>query len=204
MYYYNNKDLLINKLSSIKSTINFLANKGLIKSVRLNSCYAELKVTPDSVYNLLQVLRSHLLTKFDCLIDITAYNCINNNNKSLNSNFYSVVYNILSISFNNRIVIYSEIPKGFFLKSICLLFKNSNWMEREVFDMFGIVFYQHPDLRKILSDYGFSGNPLDKDFPLKGFYETYYSDGLGRLYFKRVVDVVNNFRLSFIKNPWIV
>ena len=67
--------------------------------------------------------------------------------------------------------------------------------------MFGVVFTGHTDLRKLLTDYGFGGNPLNKDFPLKGFYETYYSDGLGRLSFKREVDFIQRYRSAFIKNP---
>ena len=74
-------------------------------------------------------------------------------------------------------------------------------MEREVYDLFGIVFKNHPDLRRILLDYGFDGFPLNKDFPLKGFFETHYSDGQGKLTFKHKVDAVNEYKAFFMKNP---
>lgn len=203
----DNKHSVIN-FKGLLNILKSMSSKGLIKSVRVNKYYIELRCSCYNIYKLLYFSKMHLFLKMDCLIDITVYNSLlnpskfkicNDVNRATN---YSIIYNLLSLTFNYRLFIYSELSKGFLIQSSIDLYKNSNWLEREVFDMFGIIFIGHTDLRRLLTDYGFSGNPLNKDFPLKGFYETYYSDGLGRLSFKRQVDFIQKYRAYFIKNPW--
>lgn len=87
--------------------------------------------------------------------------------------FLQLVYNLLSLRFNNRIRVKSYTDELTPVDSVVSIFKAANWYEREVWDMFGIYFSDHPDLRRILTDYGFEGHPLRKDFPLSGFIEVF-------------------------------
>ena len=87
---------------------------------------------------------------------------------------FCVAYDLLSLTFNTRIRIKVFINEILNVPSICYIFKNANWWEREVWDMYGIYFDKHPDLRRILTDYGFEGYPMRKDFPLAGYFEIRY------------------------------
>jgi NADH/F420H2 dehydrogenase subunit C len=87
---------------------------------------------------------------------------------------FGVVYELLSLTFNNRLRIKIYLDEQFYVPSITFLYKNANWWEREIWDMFGILFSGHFDLRRILTDYSFEGHPLRKDFPLSGFYEIFF------------------------------
>lgn len=89
-------------------------------------------------------------------------------------NRFELVYNLLSIFYNKRISVTVAIDELNFVSSVVSLFKSANWVEREIWDMFGVFFYKHPDLRRIITDYGFKGHPLRKDFPLTGFFEINY------------------------------
>lgn len=89
---------------------------------------------------------------------------------------FTVVYILNSTFFNSRLNIRTQIGELEFLKSVVSVFSNANWVEREVWDLFGIFFINHPDLRRILTDYGFTGHPLRKDFPLTGYVESFYSE----------------------------
>lgn len=95
---------------------------------------------------------------------------------------FRVVYHLLSLEHNARVRIHAEIPdENTLLPSACSIWPVANWYEREVFDMFGLSFHDHPDLRRILTDYGFSGHPLRKDFPVSGFTEIRYDDNEKRI-----------------------
>lgn len=115
-------------------------------------------------------LKNHSLFQFKCLIDICAIDYVNRNNR------FEIVYNLLSISQNMRVNLSISLNEFDTIESLTGIFKSANWAEREAWDMFGIFFAQHPDMRRILTDYGFKGHPLRKDFPLLGFVECLYSD----------------------------
>ena len=108
--------------------------------------------------------------KFRQLIDITAVDYPENSKR------FKMVYLFLSHEFNQRIIINCPINENEVIPSLTKIFPSANWMEREVFDMYGVKFKDHPDLRRILTDYGFEGHPLRKDFPLTGQYEVRYSE----------------------------
>lgn len=114
---------------------------------------------------------------------------------------YCVVYDILSLSFNSRLRIKSLINLGMNCFSLTSIFKNANWWEREVWDMYGIFFKNHPDMRRILTDYGFEGNPLKKDFPLSGFVEVRYSEKKKKIILEPLV-LSQNFRVFTFETPW--
>jgi len=93
-------------------------------------------------------------------------------------NKYHLIYNVLSIKYNNRLFVRTRIPITNIIDSITNIFRASNWLEREVWDFYGVFFTQHNDLRRILTDYGFEGFPLRKSFPLSGFTELMYNVNL--------------------------
>lgn len=114
---------------------------------------------------------------------------------------YSIVYEFLSLTFNSRIrikVLLSNLMTGV---SITSLFKNANWWEREIWDLFGIYFINHPDMRRILTDYGFEGNPLKKDFPLFGFIELRYNESKKKVVVEPIV-LVQEFKVFNFEMPW--
>lgn len=93
---------------------------------------------------------------------------------------------LLSTLYDNRIILQYTISNFDTIESITFLFKSANWSEREIYDMFGIFFTNHPDLRRILTDYGFDGHPLQKEFPLFGYYEIFYSDADQNIISKKI------------------
>ena len=115
-------------------------------------------------------LKTNKNTKFKQLIDITAVDYIEKEKR------FKIVYLLLSHEFNHRIQIDFSINENDLVSTLVSIFPAANWMEREVFDMYGIKFKDHPDLRRILTDYGFEGHPLRKDFPLTGHTEVRYSE----------------------------
>jgi len=114
---------------------------------------------------------------------------------------FDVVYHLLSLTENARIRLKVQLAEGETIASIVALHPSANWFERETFDMFGIVFSDHPDMRRILTDYGFSGYPLRKDFPLTGYVEVRYDDELKRVVYQPV-QLVQEFRDFDFMSPW--
>ena len=135
----------------------------------------EINVISKNIYPLLFFLNKHTLCQFKIISDIICYD-------SLNKKFrFFMVYNLLSLTFNIRLCLITKINEFTTVLSTISLFKVANWLEREIFDFFGIFFLFNNDLRRILTDYGFKGFPLRKDFPLTGFIEMYYDDNQNRI-----------------------
>ena len=114
---------------------------------------------------------------------------------------FDVVYHLLSLTRNARVRVKAQIGEGESIPSIISLYPAAGWFERETFDMYGVPFESHPDLRRILTDYGFSGYPLRKDFPLTGFVELRYDDELKRVVYQPV-QLVQEFRDFDFMSPW--
>ncbi|HWY66009.1 MAG TPA: NADH-quinone oxidoreductase subunit C [Rhizomicrobium sp.] len=114
---------------------------------------------------------------------------------------FDVVYHLLSLTKNARVRVKAQIGEGESIPSIISLYPAAGWFERETFDMYGVPFEGHPDLRRILTDYGFSGYPLRKDFPLTGFVELRYDDELKRVVYQPV-QLVQEFRDFDFMSPW--
>jgi len=134
-------------------------------------------------------------TKFRQLIDITVVDHPENFQR------FKVVYLFLSHQFNQRIILSYLINENEVISSLTSIFPAANWMEREVFDMYGVKFKDHPDLRRILTDYGFEGHPLRKDFPLTGHTEVRYSEELKKV-IKEPVKLEQNYRNFDYESPW--
>ena len=134
-------------------------------------------------------------TKFRQLIDITVVDYPENTQR------FKVVYLFLSHEFNQRIILSYLISENEVIPSLTPIYPAANWMEREVFDMYGVKFKDHPDLRRILTDYDFEGHPLRKDFPLTGHTEVRYSEDQKKV-IKEPVKLEQNYRNFDYESPW--
>jgi len=134
-------------------------------------------------------------TKFRQLIDITVVDYPEKTQR------FKVVYLFLSHEFNQRIILSYLISENEVIPSLTPIYPAANWMEREVFDMYGVKFKDHPDLRRILTDYGFEGHPLRKDFPLTGHTEVRYSEDQKKV-IKEPVKLEQNYRNFDYESPW--
>ena len=140
-------------------------------------------------------IKSNENTKFRQLIDITAVDYPENTQR------FKMVYLFLSHEFNQRIILSYLISENEVIPSLTAIYPAANWMEREVFDMYGVKFKDHPDLRRILTDYGFEGHPLRKDFPLTGHTEVRYSEEQKKV-IKEPVKLEQNYRNFDYESPW--
>lgn len=127
--------------------------------------------------------------------------CISGVDYPERENRFEVVYELLSIGYNSRIRIKTYTDEVNPLFSVVSLFPCANWWEREIWDLFGVFFYTHPDLRRILTDYGFEGHPLRKDFPLSGFFELRYDEAL-RVVVCESIELSQEFRSFNFTAPW--
>ena len=140
-------------------------------------------------------IKTNANTKFRQLIDITAVDYPENTQR------FKMVYLFLSHEFNQRIILKYSISENEIVSSLTSIFPSANWMEREVFDMYGVSFKDHPDLRRILTDYGFEGHPLRKDFPLTGHTEVRYSEEQKKVISEKV-KLEQNYRNFDYESPW--
>ena len=140
-------------------------------------------------------LKTNKDTKFRQLIDITAVDYLENSKR------FKIVYLFLSHEINQRVRLNYFINENEVVSSLTKIFPAANWMEREVFDMYGIKFKNHPDLRRILTDYGFEGYPLRKDFPLTGHNEVRYSEDEKKVIYESV-KLEQNYRNFDFESPW--
>jgi NADH dehydrogenase (ubiquinone) Fe-S protein 3 len=154
-----------------------------------------LYVYPHHIDKFLLFLKDHMNTQYKVLMDITAVDYPSRNLR------FEVVYNILSVQYNSRIRVKTCIDEITPLKSSTSLYSSAGWWEREVWDMFGIFFIGHPDLRRILTDYGFQGHPLRKDFPLTGYTEVRYDDSEKRVITENL-ELTQEFRYFDFASPW--
>ena len=146
---------LINLEKKINSELTTKINSSKIKHDQIY-----LLIDSDDIIDVILFLKTNANTKFRQLIDITAVDFPEKEQR------FKIVYLLLSHEFNTRVLIEFNISEGEKIPSLTKIFPSANWMEREVFDMYGIDFKDHPDMRRILTDYGFEGHPLRKDFPI--------------------------------------
>jgi len=155
----------------------------------------EILIAPAGVVPVLSFLKNHHNCQFGSLVDIAGVDMPTRKFR------FEVVYNLLSFRFNSRIRVKTYTDELTPLDSCNDIFKAANWNEREAWDMFGIYFSNHPDLRRILTDYGFEGHPLRKDFPLTGYVELRYDDELRRVV-QEPVELAQEFRKFDLAAPW--
>jgi len=169
---------------------------GYIKHVDFYPYALHIETDSKNFIPLMSILKYHSLFQMKTLLDIQAYDTP--------GKFYrfTVQYALLSVQYNYRINVRVQTREGSPLPSVNELWNGANWSEREVWDMFGIYFEGHPNFRRILTDYGFKGHPLRKDFPLTGFVELFYDDwNQGIIY--EPVELAQEYRNFNFKSPWL-
>ena len=182
------------KLSDLEKKINSeLTTK--VKNSKVNHNQIYINIENEDLLEVMLFLKNNNEIKFKQLIDITAVDYPENERR------FKIVYLLLSHEFNSRIIVSFYINENEIVTSLTSVFPSANWMEREVFDMYGINFKDHPDLRRILTDYGFKGHPLRKDFPLTGFNEVRYSEKEKKVIYEPV-KLEQNYRNFDFESPW--
>ena len=181
---------LIDLEKKINSELTTKINKSEIKH---NQIYLE--TDKDDLIEVILFLKTNSHTKFRQLIEITVIDHPENNPR------FQIVYLFLSHEYNHRIILKYSIAENEIIPSVTSIFPAANWMEREVFDMYGVSFKDHPDLRRILTDYGFEGHPLRKDFPLTGHTEVRYSEDQKKV-INEPVKLEQNYRNFDYESPW--
>ena len=184
----------MNSLSDVEKKINSeLTTK--INDSKIVHEQLYLSIDNEDLPDVILFLKTNKDTKFKQLIDITAVDYPENSKR------FKMVYLFLSHQFNQRIIISFLINENEVVPSLTKIFPSANWMEREVFDMYGVKFKDHPDLRRILTDYGFEGYPLRKDFPLTGHNEVRYSEDEKKVIYEPV-KLEQNYRNFDYESPW--
>ena len=167
----------------------------IVSGIKLMLDMPEVKVKPENLIAVLEIFKSDPALKLDLLLDICAVDYPNDTKR------FVVVYHLLSLAYNYRVRIKVAINEGQYIPSCTGLFMSANWYEREVWDLFGIKFQGHDDLRRILTDYGFVGHPLRKDFPLTGFKEVRYDAALQKVVYEDVF-LTQEYRDFDTLSPW--
>ena len=185
---------MISKLQNLEKLINSeLSSK--IQSSSINNEELLIEISEKDLIDVVQFLKLNENCKFKQLIDIAGVDYPENDKR------FELIYLFLSHENNTRIKLLIKFEINQTINSITKIFPSANWMEREVFDMYGIKFKNHPDLRRILTDYGFKGHPLRKDFPLTGFNEVRYSEKDKKVIYEPV-KLEQNYRNFDFESPW--
>ncbi|MDA7783305.1 NADH-quinone oxidoreductase subunit C [Candidatus Pelagibacter sp.] len=166
-----------------------------IKKTEIKHEHLYINIDNENLIDVTLFIKSNENTKFRQLIDITVVDYPENTQR------FKVVYLFLSHEFNQRIILSYLISENEVIPSLTPVYPAANWMEREVFDMYGVKFKDHPDMRRILTDYGFEGHPLRKDFPLTGHTEVRYSEDQKKV-ISEPVKLEQNYRNFDYESPW--
>jgi NADH-quinone oxidoreductase subunit C len=182
---------------SLRELAEHIAEKQADAVVGTEIAFGELtvEITATEVDDFVEFLKMDRNCAFSTLIDITAVDYPTRDKR------FDVVWHFLSMYQNHRIRVKAQVRVDQIVASISGLYPSANWYEREVFDMFGILFSGHPDLRRILTDYGFRGHPLRKDFPTTGYTEVRYDEKLKRVVYEPV-SLVQEYRQFDFMSPW--
>ena len=185
---------MTSKLKNLENIINSELSSKIQNSLISNDEFS-IEVGEIDLIDVVQFLKSNENCKFKQLIDIAGVDYPENEKR------FELVYLLLSHEHNTRIKVIIKFQIDQTISSLTKIFPSANWMEREVFDMYGIKFKNHPDLRRILTDYGFKGYPLRKDFPLTGFNEVRYSEKEKKVIYEPV-KLEQNYRNFDFESPW--
>ena len=166
-----------------------------INNSKINHDQLYIEIDKDDLIDVILFLKTNKDTKFKQLIDITAVDYPEQKQR------FKLVYLFLSHEFNQRIILSYLVNENEVISSLTSIYPSANWMEREVFDMYGINFQDHPDLRRILTDYEFEGFPLRKDFPITGHKEVRYSEEKKKVIYEPV-KLEQDYRNFDYNSPW--
>ena len=183
-----------NALKTISNILDTVVDKNCYKLEFKNGLYL-LNLNHHMLIRVLKVLKENEKLRFNQFIDLTAVDYPNKKNR------FEMIYILLSVEFNYRLIIKFFINENESVDSVTNLFPAANWYEREVWDLFGIAFNNHPDLRRLLTDYGFIGHPLRKDFPLSGNVEVKYDLNEKKVVYEPI-KLTQSFREFDFESPW--
>ena len=181
-------DLKIKQLEELKEILPILAYQRINDEVTLI-------VSNDKLLFSLNILKRHIGYNYQMLTCVSGVDFLGKVYR------FCVVYDLLSLTYNTRLRVKVFVNEITSVPSTVEIFVNANWWEREIWDMFGIYFDKHPDLRRILTDYGFEGHPMRKDFPLSGYVEVRYSESKKRVVVEPL-ELTQEFRLFSFETPW--
>ena len=186
--------MILKKLQNIEKIINSELSSKIHNSL-IEHDELMIEIDENDLIDVVQFLKSNENCKFRQLMDIAGVDYPEDEKR------FELIYLFLSLEYNIRIKLLIKFEVNQTINSITKIFPSANWMEREVFDMYGIKFKNHPDLRRILTDYGFKGHPLRKDFPLTGFNEVRYSEKEKKVVYESV-KLEQNYRNFDFESPW--
>ena len=186
--------MIIENLKKLEKLVNSELASKIQKSIIEHNEFL-IEINESNLIDVVQFLKSNEKFRFRQLIDIVGVDYPEEEKR------FQLVYLFLSHENNNRIKLAIKFQSDQTIDSITKIFPSANWMEREVFDMYGINFTNHPDLRRILTDYGFEGHPLRKDFPLTGHNEVRYSEEEKKVIYEPV-KLEQNYRNFDYESPW--
>ena len=185
---------MLTTISDLEKSVNSALTTAIKTSkIYFNQLYLEIDI--DNLYSTILYLKTNNKCRFKQLIDITAVDYPDREKR------FNIVYFLLSHENNLRIIVSVSIEEKKTVPSIIKIYPSANWMEREVFDMYGITFNDHPNLKRILTDYEFQGHPLRKDFPLTGHTEVRYSENKKKV-INEPVKLEQAYRNFDFESPW--
>ncbi|MAI05686.1 MAG: NADH-quinone oxidoreductase subunit C [Alphaproteobacteria bacterium TMED87] len=184
----------IRNLNDLNGILKISFKDDIIDSL-INNNELDILVQKNAIKPIVKFLRNDSNSLFTQLIDIFAVDYPEKQKR------FQIIYRLLSMTHNQRLLVRVDLSDGESIESISEIFSNSNWFEREVWDMYGVLFSGHPDLRRILTDYGFEGHPQRKDFPLTGYLELRYDETEKRVVYDKV-KLDQQFRNFDFLSPW--
>jgi len=182
-------------MKNFGDTKKIIVDKSLGVEFIDNDKYLEIKTEATKLFNVIKSLKEDTKLLFDQLIDVTAIDYPSREKR------FDIIYLLISLTLNQRILVKAAIDARTVLESITIIHKAANWYERECYDLFGIQFSNHPDLRRIMTDYNFEGHPLRKDFPLTGHTEVRYDDFEKKVVYEPV-KLAQEYRNFDYMSPW--
>lgn len=175
---------------------NFLAVPSWIQKCEfLRTGEMSVQIQSDAVLPFFEYIKNHTNIQMKVLLDVTAVDYPTRKQR------FEVVYHLLSVQYNTRLRVKTCVDEMTALPSIGHIYPTASWFEREIWDLFGVFFSNHIDLRRILTDYGFEGHPLRKDFPLSGYIEARYDESEKRVLLEPI-EMAQDFRFFEFANPW--
>lgn len=168
---------------------------GIVKEIRVQNNEGTVIVGPEDVKKVLIFLRDHTSCQYKLLVELCGVDYPSKETR------FEVVYELLSVSSNSRLRVKAAVDEFEGVPSVTSVYNNAGWAEREAWDLYGIFFHGHSDLRRILTDYGFEGYPLRKDFPLSGFTEVRYDESNKRVIYEPL-EMPQEFRSFDLQSPW--
>jgi NADH/F420H2 dehydrogenase subunit C len=185
--------------TELSKKIYYLESIIPIKTIKIFKNEIILYISLKFLLKIIKILKFHTLNQYKILTCISGVDYL----YLKDGKRFEVVYEFLSLIYNSKIRVKVQLDEFTFVDSLVSIFPSSNWWEREIWDLFGIFFKNHPDLRRILTDYGFEGNPLKKCFPLTGYLEVRYCEKQKRVIYEPIKQFSQEFEKFYFSSSWV-